>query len=190
MCKTCEKSVNKENHLCYVPKYETKRKIDQRYLYVMCDLETMQNTLLNKFKSKGKADRFVHVPNLCVLQSVCTDCIDNGSDITIPCRTCGVREYIFNDTNCISNLLDYLVEKSNEKTAIMDKKGEEKEVNLFSQIIVLAHNMSGFDGQFILKYLYDSDRFKSPNIIMNVYRLFNIFSKKSSRSPRTFRFRR
>lgn len=125
------------------------------------DFETQQYKPL----SIAEPTKFKHVPNLCVKQAVCSTCMDN-ENIEISCRDCGVREHIFNSVDCVVNLIDYLVEKCNEQeTRIIDDR--EKTVYKFSKIIQIAHNMSGFDGQFILKYIHESDRFADVNLLIN-----------------------
>lgn len=168
-CFTCEKVVDKENHQCYMPKSETKREEGMNILYVMYDFETQQDTQL----SIDEPNKFKHIPNLCVEQSVCLKCIDEP-DISIPCLYCGVREHIHLSKNCVENLMDFLVAKHNEKISKKGTDGKIKQVAKFDNIICIAHNMSGFDGQFILKYIYESDRFSKPSIIMNGTRIIEI----------------
>lgn len=167
-CFTCDKIVNNDNHLCHMPKYTTKRKDDEKYLYVMFDLETQQNTPLSISEPK----KFKHIPNLNVSQSVCTTCLDI-SDISVPCTTCGVRENIYYSKKCVADFMDFLVVKHKERENRV-VNGKNRKVSKFDKIIVIAHNMSGFDGQFILKYIYESDRFKSPGLIMNGTKIIEI----------------
>lgn len=155
-CVVCEKQVSSVSHFCHMPKYESKRK-NNNYLYVFYDLETQQNTLLNH----PKEIRYRHVPNLCVTQNVCSKCI-NIEDKTRDCRTCGVREHIYYGEDCIARMMDYIVEMKSKKITI-----EGKVVAMFKQIIVIAHNNSSFDGQFVLRYLFDSDQFQGIEVIMN-----------------------
>lgn len=77
-----------------------------------------------------------------------------------------MREFIYNSTDSVVNLIDYLVGKCNEKV-VRTIGGKEKKVYKFYKIIAIGHNMSGFDGQFILKYIYESDRFVNTNLIIN-----------------------
>lgn len=36
-----------------------------------------------------------------------------------------------------------------------------KKLPKFDRMVILGHNLSGFHRQFILKYIYESDRFKN-----------------------------
>lgn len=96
-CKICEKYVT-NTHQCHMPVYKTKRRDDQNTLLVFYDFETQQNTPL----SESEPHKFKHVPNLCVLQTACSTCSSNEkiSDI---CEDCGVRQFIFNSTNCVES---------------------------------------------------------------------------------------
>lgn len=93
LCLTCKKFVTKYNHLCYMPKYESKRK-ENEYLYVFYDIETQQSCRLNDIEP----NKFKHVPNLCVTQSVCTNCLNIG-DSSFSCDHCGRGENIYNTTD-------------------------------------------------------------------------------------------
>ena len=63
----------------------------KKFLYIFYDFETRQDeAYLNHESTK------VHIPNLCVVQQVCTDCIDQD-DVSQFCPTCGIREYIFRE---------------------------------------------------------------------------------------------
>lgn len=166
-CFTCEKLVKKDNHLCFMPKYESKRQ-DKTYLYVFYDLETQQSSCL----SEHEPDKFKHVPNLCVTQQVCSKCI-KSTDMSVDCKTCGSRENVSNGSDCIQKLMDYLVEMKS-KTITLINNNKTRTVPQFDQIIVLAHNNSSFDGQFVLKYIYDSDRFRQPRVIMNGTKIIEI----------------
>ena len=59
-------------------------------LYLFYDFETQQTRSVI-----GDEDKKVHVPNLCVVQQVCTFCLDI-EDISIRSDYCGVRQYVFN----------------------------------------------------------------------------------------------
>lgn len=95
---------------------------------------------------------------------------------------CGVREYVFRD-NPVKSLLDLYVR---EKTA-------------FEQIILLAHNSSGFDSQLILNYLLSTHKNIEPEIVLNGKNIIllqfgrakfidslNYFHMKLSNLPKTF----
>lgn len=169
MCRTCEKIVEKLDHKCHMAKYVTKRDVNTQFLNIYFDLETQQNTLLNSSDST----KFKHIPNLCVTQSICCEC-DMSRNISDPCHFCGQkRENIFHSENCVEQLMDYIAEKENEqKTRKVNRK--DRTVAKYEYITVFAHNLKGFDGQFILKYIYESDRFPNPGLIMNGTKIIQI----------------
>lgn len=172
-CFTCEKLVPKNNHFCFMPQYETKRREGEKIKYVFFDLETRQDSLLNE----SEPEKFKHTPNLCVSQSVCLECADK-SDISVPCFHCGgVRENIFKSEKCIEDFWNYLADIYNEKEEVLDQSSDSKKKKFKSKykyIIVIAHNLKGFDGQFILKHIYESARFGNPNLIMNGTKVIEI----------------
>jgi len=63
------------------------------------DFETQQNIHI---KDDNKTR--VHVPNLCVVQQVCTYCLDDN-DMTKLCRYYGTCEYVF-DQDSVKQLVD------------------------------------------------------------------------------------
>lgn len=153
MCYTCEKLVSKIDHLCYMPKYVSKRQSDTQFLNVFFDLETQQNTPL----SDTEPDKFKHIPSLCVSQAVCSECY-NVPDISSPCYFCGnEKENVYKTGTWIEKFMDYIVDKHNEKK-VKKIDGKDKIVDKYDYINVLAHNLKGFDGQFILQYIYESKR--------------------------------
>ncbi|XP_069107303.1 uncharacterized protein [Argopecten irradians] len=75
-----------------------------------------------------------HIPNLCVAQKTCKVCIDrpiNGDNQH--CDGCGIRQMTFTDAE---TFCDWVFSPSHSKYTIV------------------AHNMKGYDGYFLLAYLY------------------------------------
>lgn len=87
--------------------------------------------------------------NLCVVQQVCSACLDN-ENISEFCNFCGVREYIFK-TDPVKQLVDLALERRKN----------------ISKVICIAHNAQGFDGQFVFKYLVEKERKIRPTVILN-----------------------
>lgn len=52
-------------------------------------------------------------------------------------------------------------------TLLIEINGQSRNVLKFTKVIAIAHNMSGFDGQFILGEIYRADRFPNVNVILN-----------------------
>ncbi|XP_018368310.1 PREDICTED: probable DNA polymerase [Trachymyrmex cornetzi] len=92
----------------------------------------------------------IHVPTLCVADQICETCAEID-DMSVRCRWCGVREFIFRD-----NPVKQFVELVTRTT------------KCFKKIICIAHNAKAFDAQFILKYLVEeSEITEEPRVILN-----------------------
>lgn len=141
-CPTC-KSDQPYNHLCFMRPLPIDREIKKK-IFIFYDFETQQCTPL-----KGTVDTFVHEPNLCVAQRVCTFCCENYSTVE-PCRFCGEHEFVYK-YNPVAQLVEL---------AMQDIKG-------FSGAILIAHNAGGFDAQFILRYFINEKKTQLPSLIMN-----------------------
>ena len=102
--------------------------------------------------------------------------------------------------NCVDSFMSDLIKKHEEVIDVY-VHGEPKKEPKFHKIIVIAHNGSGFDTHFILKYIYRSDKFKSPSIIMNGTKIIQVkidrvkfidslmyFQKPLSELPKMFGF--
>ena len=181
ICKTCCKVVRVENrkfthecgkaycrvcrtlaplgHLCYMQPIlvtEVSAPIDaeiinlsseekKKDLYVFYDFETQQSQSV-----VGDDNAKVHVVNLCVAHKICTYCFDE-KDINVRCSKCGIREFVFNKEP-VKQLIDLIWDFRRSCT----------------KIVCIAHNSSGFDANFILKYLIEKygERTK-PSVILN-----------------------
>ena len=78
------------SHLCYVQPLKTvEEEKTLNYIYLFYDFETQQST-----EMLGDEVKKIHIPNLCIVQQVCTFCIKN-TDMSINCDQCGIREYVF-----------------------------------------------------------------------------------------------
>ena len=138
-CQTCNEKTD-IGHLCYMQPLKVHQD-NSKYLYVFYDFETQQCTSID-----GDDEKKIHTVTLCILHKVCTDCLEM-SDISVFCNTCGVREFIF-DRDPVNQMMELL-----------------KSMKNFRKIVVLAHNSSGFDGQFILRHFIDWNT--DPNVILN-----------------------
>ncbi|XP_031342339.1 uncharacterized protein LOC116170237 [Photinus pyralis] len=136
-CKTCNGHVNKD-HLCYMPIDTGYPKIKDT-LFIFYDLETMQEEILED-------GSLLHQPNLCVYMQCCDKCIDEKK--LYFCQKCGFRQKVLT-ANVIATFMGYIL--------TMRKK--------FKSIVVIAHNASGFDGQFILNYIITHTDL-TPELIM------------------------
>lgn len=83
-----------------------------------------------------------HIPNFAVAQKICPTCIDSNVDSHAPsgvtCSSCGEREKVFQGSNTTSDFCSWLFSENHRGyTAI-------------------AHNLKGYDGVFLLKYLVEN----------------------------------
>lgn len=109
----------------------SKEEIVQKYVFF--DFETMQD----REKSENQYGKiFEHVPNVCIAHIVCEDCCDE--DLT-ECFRCGVRIKTFIGKQCLNDFCQFLFGKD------------------MKNVIAVAHNAKGFDGQFILQFLMENE---------------------------------
>ncbi|KAJ8049072.1 hypothetical protein HOLleu_01639 [Holothuria leucospilota] len=107
-----------------------------------------------------------HVPNFCVVHRVCDACVMDN-DIQNDCKTCGQREHIFKGEETLSSLCQFLLNNPN--------------------FIAVAHNMSGYDGQFILQYLNEIG-LPPQNVIMNGTKLMSLELNKHCKIIDSYNF--
>lgn len=141
-CRTCNRS-RPHNHFCFMAPLKTEARSSD-CIFIFYDFETQQSQTI-----RGDPTTNVHVPNLCVVQQVCTRCIGQ-TDIKQGCNFCGlVREFVFR-TDPVRELVEFAT----------------RPVQGFSRIICIAHNSKGFDCQFILRWIVERD-VESPTVILN-----------------------
>ena len=141
-CKICKKHC-RINHLCYVQPLSSNQE-RAPVVYLFYDFETRCETPLHA----GDQNTLVHEPNLCVVNQVCSSCLED-TNIDNWCAACGMREYVFK-TNPVSEFISL---------CLLPRKN-------FSKTICIAHNARSFDAQFILKHLVEKCREK-PDVILN-----------------------
>ncbi|OXU19142.1 hypothetical protein TSAR_001988, partial [Trichomalopsis sarcophagae] len=97
------------NDACYMSALRAPKRLTEnpkKYLYVIYDFKTQQDSLF-----KNRTDMRLHVPNLCVVQQMCTDCLTR-SDLSERCETCGIREYVYREDPVRQFIELYIREKS------------------------------------------------------------------------------
>lgn len=127
---------------------------------VAFDLETRQDETLPN-------GRRLHIANLCVAQVSCQLCKDEN-DLTIPCEKCGDRELIFRGDSCVQLFMEHMF--------------NDERMKKYSEVVTLGHNLSGFDGHFIMKYLCGvsgagrahPSKIDVPDVLMNGTRILQI----------------
>ena len=104
-----------------------RKKIDKITKFRFFDFECTQDT-------------GVHVPNLCCVQIVCEMCADEAGVDEALCKRCGDEKHmVFRGDSCKDDVCRWLFcSKSNENS------------------VIIAHNLKGYDGFFLLQYLYDN----------------------------------
>ncbi|KAG8239562.1 hypothetical protein J437_LFUL019255 [Ladona fulva] len=142
-CAIC-KSFYTEEHYCYMqPDTAEKVKNKNNDLYVFFDLECRQDEALDVESSV-----FQHVPVLCVVQQACKVCWDIADHETL-CAICGIKQHIFDSADPVADFFKYLrLPRPN-----------------FSSVICIAHNLKGYDGQFLLKHVV-SDMKIIPEVLL------------------------
>ena len=145
-CGTCNIHLP-TNHLCYVQPVKTAAEERQpNFIFLFYDFETQ-----HMVEILGDEEKKIHIPNLCVVQQLCTFCIE-VDDISVNCDYCGVREYIFKN-NPIKQFVELPFEPRQQ----------------FIKVICIAHNSQRFDAQFVFKYIvekYENEQC-TPSVIMN-----------------------
>lgn len=149
------------NHLCYmapskkVAKNRNKR--SEKILYVFYDFESTQSESYSEIDGAS-----LHKANLCAAQQTCDSCSDSD-DISIPCVSCGPRQFTFESENCVESFMQYLT-KINRK---------------FNKVIVIAHNMQGYDGHYCLRYMYNNNHswaIKEDSLVINGTKILKMAS--------------
>ena len=145
-CHNCKQIVD-FSHRCYIQPYQSKMNHDsddeesasyvKKPLFIFFDFECSQ-------------DIGVHIPNYCIAHRACDLCIDKPLDFH--CSTCSKfeegREVFFQGEETLSKFCNWLFSKQH--------KG----------ITAIAHNLKGYDGQFILNHIMKVG-LKTPRLIMN-----------------------
>jgi hypothetical protein len=143
--KSARKIVPTPNH-CYVQVKPTPKKNKEKLnRYIYYDFECSQ-------------ENEIHIPNLCVAERVCQHC--DSLDIDTPCDHCQAtqRRFVFEGPHTLKDFMEWLLEtEANDRGALTFKNQD---------AIVIAHNLKGYDGQFILNYLVHTACIK-PKVILN-----------------------
>ena len=132
-CKICLCKCDYNHDCCMAPVTTNESKNEKPTSFVFYDFETQQHETLAGVPSVN-----IHKPNLCVVQRVCTKCIEN-QNIHVNCSICGVRQLVFEGDSTVNDFVE-LVTVPQEK---------------FKSVVCIAHNAKDFDSQFILKHLVE-----------------------------------
>ncbi len=107
------------------------------------------------FDVESRQETGVHKPNLCVAQKSCETCAPHPWEE--PCAQCGeTKQMVFKGEDCMERFCLWLFKEERHRHAVC-----------------LAHNLKGYDGYFILQFLYDNGI--KPNVIFNGARIMSVF---------------
>lgn len=135
-CNNCSQH-QPEGHYCFI-KPDTRTPRTKKLLFVFYDLETRQD-------HTGLDGEKIHIPNLCVFQYKCSECIDKS---TIRCKICFGDVKIFKNEP-IKMFMEFLL-------------GIKKN---YKSVVIIAHNAQSFDSQFILNHVLKETDI-TPQLIM------------------------
>ena len=176
-CHNCNDFVS-ASHMCYIKTIAEKRASHpdiksnnmQQTKYIFFDFECIQET-------------GTHIPNLCIVYAVCSECISNPISANATCKNCKKNQRVFSGINTRDEFCQWLFsEENNNATCI-------------------AHNFKGYDSYFILQYLYNNAIV--PKIIYNGAKImyihvpfvnvrfidsFNFLPMALSKLPKSFGF--
>ncbi|KAB0800408.1 hypothetical protein PPYR_06148 [Photinus pyralis] len=119
------------------------KKLQKDFVFAFYDFECRQDDAY-----ENRPATFLHVPNLCEVQHMCRQCINNDTSINTPCVNWGPRQHIF-QTSPVTELLNYI--------ANMARKNRE--------VVAIAHNSKGYDSIFILREIMKNPSAWNPQII-------------------------
>lgn len=128
-CRKCKEDVPIEDHLCYMQPIDVENDNEDPVTYVFFDFETTQEKLLEQNKIGYVHE---HEPNLCIAHIVCDKCRNDQSDT---CEKCSPNKRMFAGKKCHEEFCAFLFS--------------------LDSAIAIAHNARGFDGHFIMQYLYN-----------------------------------
>ena len=102
-CKTCKLHLP-TRHLCHIQTIKTKAKESTpNSIFLFYDFETQQT-----LEVLGDKEKKIHVPNVCIVQQVCTFCLHNDN-ISVPCAHCGIHEYVLKNES-VKQLVELALE--------------------------------------------------------------------------------
>lgn len=156
-CNICKTLVeDRFTHECYIPLY--KKNPPENFILYFYDIESMQI-------DENQDGIYHHLPNLLITDKVCNHCI-NENAVEFVCLFCEKRRYIFEGVSCVEEFLNMIFRHDIKKHNRAQPK-----------ISVIAHNFSGYDGQFVMKKLLDRKK-TEINVVMNGMKILKISSQR------------
>lgn len=137
ICYNCSSYVPQQ-HFCFVKPY--RKKAPGNYFLIFYDFECTQDLEI-------APSQYRHEPNLCVTQFLCKICYNNPIDT--PCKNCGIRENIFENTTegtCTEKFVNYILEN-----------------RIYTDnVYAIAHNFKGYDSYFVIEELTKRQVYLKP----------------------------
>ena len=99
-CRTC-KLYMRNGHLLHANHTNKRSNKKHFYVFVLWLQDSTNDINIERRWTK------IHVPNLCVVQQVCSFCVEI-TDITVRCDHCGIREYVFQN-NPVKQLVEFVL---------------------------------------------------------------------------------
>ena len=153
-CHLCNEYYMVQPHLCFL-KTKNMEKLQEEdkvtKIIVSFDIESML--------IQNKENVFDHKAILVCAKVLCTNCYDTNQS---NCITCGSQNYTFYGQNCINDFNNLVIK---DLAMRANKAG--------GYVLVIAHNLSGYDGHFILTDLMNRNM-QHIKPIMNGTKLMKI----------------
>ncbi|KAJ8019801.1 putative DNA polymerase [Holothuria leucospilota] len=161
-CRACQMQMP-IGHQCFMQPVRQKDREPEESIkgFLFFDFECRQEDVCS-----DDSQAFHHIPNFCVVHRVCDNCVMEN-DIQNNCDSCGQREFIFKGEETLSSLCHLLLNNPN--------------------FIAIAHNMSGYDGQFILQHL-NNIGLPPQNVVMNGSKLMSLDLNKRCKVIDSYNF--
>ena len=131
-CKSCHENYTEQPHYCNIKPKNFESLVEEDNI----------NKIIVAYDIEATQENREHIPNLLIRKTVCDHCIHQNS---VKCEKCFIQETdTYFGRNCIKYFVNYLFEK-------LAKLAEK--TNSF--IYAFAHNARGYDGQFILREVWN-----------------------------------
>ena len=148
-CRICKGNFP-AGHKCYIKPVKVKEHSDGD-----CDGDSDDSFSYIFFDVEAQQETGIHKPTLCVAQKSCHACAPYPWEE--PCDVCGEeKQKVFEGEDCMTKFCLWLFKEERHQNAVC-----------------FAHNLKGYDGYFILQFLYDNA--VKPDVIMNGAKIMSIY---------------
>ena len=147
-CRICKGNFP-AGHKCYIKPAQVERHDGD------CDGDSDESFCYIFFDVEARQETGIHKPTLCVAQKSCHPCAQHPWEE--PCDVCAEeKQKIFEGEDCMTEFCLWLFKEERHRRAIY-----------------FAHNLKGYDGYFILQFLYDNA--VKPDVVMNGVKIMSIY---------------